>query len=181
MIIFFGPAGSGKSMQGKLLATSEGWQWLSTGKMLRDTNDPLIFEQIDAGNLVASDLLYPMIEKVIDDLGSLAHIILDGFPRRREQAEWLVAHSSTKERSVEIGIIIDVPVEEIIARMLSRGRADDTMEAIQERLRIYHEEMEPILDYLAEQHIPMVHIDGIGSPEQVHERVVRAVRAAGIA
>lgn len=178
MIIFFGPAGSGKSVQGQLLAASEGWQWLSTGQMLRETNDQFILDEIDKGNLISSEMMYPMVEKALADYENVPHIILDGFPRKREQAEWLIAHSSTKNRSVELGIIVDVPVEEIKARMLARGRADDTPEAIEERLRIYHEEMEPILEYLTDQHVPMVHIDGVGTPEEIHQRVLTEVRAA---
>lgn len=180
MIIFFGPAGSGKSVQGQLLAAADGWVWLSTGKILRETNDPSILDEIEKGNLISSEIMYGLVEKALDCNTETEHIVLDGFPRKREQAEWLVAHSTNKKRSIELGIIVDVPTEEITARMLARGRADDTPEAIQERLRIYHEEMEPILEYLSQQNIPMVHIDGSAPIDEVHERVLNVVRAANL-
>ncbi|MNU08130.1 adenylate kinase [compost metagenome] len=62
-----------------------------------------------------------------------------------------------------------------------RGRADDTPEAIDERLKIYRTEMYPILSYFTEKNVNIVHIDGTGTVGQVHDRIVEELVACKLA
>ena len=55
MIIFFGPAGSGKSVQAQILAARQGWRWLSAGQLLRDSRDPQLLQQMAEGQLADND------------------------------------------------------------------------------------------------------------------------------
>ena len=56
MIIFFGPAGAGKSVQGQILAARHGWRWLSTGQLLRDTHDAEVLKKMASGELIDDEI-----------------------------------------------------------------------------------------------------------------------------
>ncbi len=73
-----------------------------------------------------------------------------------------------------------MPKSELLKRLSVRGRADDTPDAIDERLKIYRTEIYPILTYLTEQNINIVHIDGVGTVGQVHDRIVEELAAHGL-
>lgn len=177
MIIFFGPAGAGKSVQGQLLAKEKNWNWISSGQLLRESTDPEIVEIMSSGKLVPLEKFGELFRDAVKNSKDYSHVILDGFPRKVEQAEWLGANRNELGRDINLAIVMDIPKEELIKRMMLRGRADDTPEAINERLTIYHSEIDPILAYLTDHKVPVVHIDGVGSVDEVHERVMSAVAA----
>jgi adenylate kinase len=170
MILFFGPAGAGKSMQGQLLGTHYNWPWVSTGKMLRETNNAEIQARLQRGELISDDEMYVLLEETFTKHGK-DQWILDGFPRTKAQAEWLVTHQEQYGYSLDLALVLDVNEEEVVARMQARGRADDTPEAVAERLRIFHEEVEPILTYLAEQTVPVATVNGIGRVGAIHDLI----------
>ncbi len=171
MIIFFGPAGAGKSMQGQILAARMGWRWLSAGQILRDTHDPEIIQTMHDGNLVGHDAITRIMGDAIRGAGDIDQIILDGFPRQLPQAEWLINSETDHGRKVGLVIVLEVPREELLNRLRIRGRADDTPEAIDQRLNIYRQEMYPILGSFTDQNIPVVHIDGVGTVGEIHDRI----------
>ena len=175
MILFFGPAGAGKSVQGQLLAEKKGWEWISSGQLLRETSNPDILAELEKGNLISSDKMYELFSEALAAPTDVSGLILDGFPRKREQAEWLVGHLPAGPRDISMAIVMDVAKEELLKRIEARGRSDDTPEAVDARLKIYHAEVDPILTFLSEQSIPVVHIDGIGDITDIHERVMDAV------
>ncbi len=181
MIIFFGPAGAGKSVQGQILAARHGWRWLSAGQLLRDTRDPKILEEMRSGGLVGVDRINQIMLDSIKRSKDIKHVILDGFPRQLEQAEWLVASQPEHERSINLAIVLEVPRSEIKRRLQLRGRADDTPEAIEERLAIYRQEIYPILNYLTEAKVRISHIDGAGTVGQVHDRIEAELAACSLA
>ena len=82
MIVFFGPAGAGKSMQGQILAARMDWRWLSAGQILRDTRDPEISRTIRRGELVPHEAITRIMSDAIKKAGDIDQIILDGFPRK---------------------------------------------------------------------------------------------------
>lgn len=176
MILFFGPAGAGKSVQGQMLANKMGWEWISSGQLLRASTDPEIVSILQAGNLVPLEKFGQLFAEAIKQNSDKSHVILDGFPRKVEQAQWLVDHKPELERELRLAIVIDIPREELVKRMTLRGRADDTEEAIEKRHAIYQSEIDPILAYLNDQQVPIIHIDGVGEVEQIHERVVTAIK-----
>ncbi len=171
MIIFFGPAGAGKSMQGQILAARMGWRWLSAGQVLRDTHDPEIVKTMQEGKLVSHEEITRIMSEAIAKGGDIDELILDGFPRKFEQAEWLINNKSDHGRDIGLVVVLEVPRAELLNRLRIRGRADDTPEAIDERLSIYREEMYPILGLFTGQRIPVVHIDGTGNVGQIHDRI----------
>ena len=81
MIIFFGPAGAGKSVQGQILAARHGWRWLSAGQLLRDTRDPEVMECLRSGELVPVETISRVMDTALANAGDIHKVILDGFPR----------------------------------------------------------------------------------------------------
>lgn len=180
MIVFFGPAGAGKSVQGQMLAARMEWRWLGIGQLLRDTRDPEIHAAMREGKLIPVELSEQVMGEAITGAKDIKELILDGFPRELHQAQWLLEHQDEHQRKVDLAVVLEVPREELLKRLAIRGRADDTPEAIDERLSIYRQEIYPILNYLSEQNIPVVHIDGNASVGQVHDRIVAELTDRGI-
>ena len=171
MIVFFGPAGAGKSVQGQILAARQGWRWLSAGQILRDTHDPEIVQTMHEGKLISHNLITRIMGEAIAKAGDIDQLILDGFPRELPQAEWLLNSKGDHGRDIGLVVVLEVPREELLKRLAIRGRVDDTPEAIDQRLAIYRQEMYPILGLFSDQHIPVVHIDGVGTVGEIHDRV----------
>lgn len=181
MIVFFGPAGAGKSMQGQMLAARMGWRWLSAGQILRDTHDPEIVQTMHEGKLISHESITRIMGDAISKAGDIDQIILDGFPRELAQAQWLVDSKTDHGRDIGLVVVLEVPREELMKRLAIRGRADDTPEAIDQRLAIYRQEMYPILGLFSDQHIPVVHLDGVGGVGEIHDRIFAELTHRGLA
>ena len=177
MIIFFGPAGAGKSVQGQMLAARNGWRWLSAGQLLRDTHDIELIKQMQSGKLVNSEQVNQLMGDAIKRSANIDRVILDGFPREMSQAQWLINNQSHHGRDIQLVVVLEVPKSELLKRLEVRGRADDIPEVIDERLKIYRTEIYPILTYLTEQDAPIVHIDGVGTVGQVHDKIMEELEA----
>lgn len=177
MIIFFGPAGAGKSVQGQILAARHGWRWLSSGQLLRDSRDPEIIEQMRTGALVSSEQINEVIADALERARDIDQVILDGYPRKLEQAQWLIDTQPRHERAIGMAVVLEVPRSELEKRLAVRGRVDDTADAIEERLSIYRQEIYPLLSYLTEQKVRIAHIDGTGTVGQVHDRIEAELEA----
>lgn len=174
MIVFFGPVGAGKSVQGQMLSTRFNWRWISTGNIFRASQDPDIQATIASGHLISSEQTYQVLGEALEDVRN-EQIILDGFPRKKEQAQWLLENQKKYDFSVDLIIVIDVAKEEILKRLASRGREDDNASVIEDRLAIYHSEVDPILDYLSENAVPIAHVDGVGSMDTIHDSIVDVI------
>ena len=183
MVIFFGPAGAGKSVQGNLLAARNDWRWLGAGQLLRDSRDPELLAEMSTGKLVNPEIVNKVMGEALDRADDrVQKVILDGFPRQLEQAKWLVEHSANHgNRKIDLVIVLEVPRSEVFRRLEIRGRLDDQPEVIDERLKIYRQEMYPVLNFLNEQGVAIAHIDGTGTVGQVHDRVMEEITACGLA
>lgn len=168
-------------MQGQLLAARMGWRWMSIGQLLRDTRDPSIHAAMREGKLIPVERSEEVMGSALAEAKDVPKLILDGFPRELHQAQWLLEHQADYDRQVELAVVLEVPREELLRRLAIRGRADDTPEAIDERLNIYRQEIYPILSYLSEKNIPVVHIDGVGAVGQVHDRIVSELTSRSLA
>jgi adenylate kinase len=180
VIIFFGPAGAGKSVQGQILAARYGWRWLSTGQLLRDTRDPEVLKEMSTGKLIPDGIANKVVEEALHRSKDIQHIIMDGYPRELEQAKWLLGILPKHEREIKLVVVLEVPQSEIEHRLTLRGRADDTPEAIKERLHIYRDKVYPILNYFNQEKIIIAHIDGTGTVGEVHDRVVSELESCSL-
>lgn len=172
MILFFGPAGSGKSAQAQALVDENGWKWLSIGQLLRDTPDEEIHEFQRKGALVPFEKVNEVLHEALEKNSTIEKLILDGYPRQINQAHWLADECKSLEIPIKLAINFDVNMEELLKRMELRGRDDDTPESINERLATYHKEIDPILNYFSEAGVKAVHVNGVGTIEEIHDRVL---------
>lgn len=182
MILLFGPTGAGKSMQGQMLAARQGWKWLSTGEMLRDSTDPAIIQILKSGDLVSDGVTFEVFNQAVQDAKAknFANIIVDGFPRTKMQAEWLATYLEKTGQTIDIVIVLEVPEAEIMKRLEKRGRMEDTPETIAKRMSIYRQKMYPILGTFAEDGVKVVHLDGTGTAGEVHDRLYSEIEVSGL-
>lgn len=183
MILLFGPTGAGKSMQGQMLAVRQGWKWLSTGQMLRDSDDEEVIEVLKSGELVSDELTYDVFDKAIQEANESKYprVIVDGFPRTKAQAEWLADYMEQHKENIDLVVVLEVPESEIMSRLEKRARMEDTPETIARRMTIYRQKMYPVLATFAEEGMKIVHLDGTGTAGEVHDRLFTAVEANGLA
>lgn len=177
MILLFGPTGAGKSMQGQMLAVRQGWKWLSTGEILRQSSDPAVIETLKSGELVSDELTYQVFEQAIQDArdNNYSNVIVDGFPRTKEQAAWLDDYMLKIGEKIDLVVVLEVPESEIMTRLEKRHRMEDTPETIARRMGIYRQKMYPVLGIFAEAGVKIIHLDGTGTAGEVHDRIYASV------
>ena len=178
MIILMGPAGSGKSVQGQMLVDENGWTWLSVGQLLREEDDPYIKSILAAGQLGSMDVVNKVLMKALDKITDFKKVILDGYPRSLKQAKWLM--DSKYSKYLDAIVVVDVNKEELIKRLELRGRSDDNRKAINERLRIYKENTESLLTYYKSMNKKVAQVNGVGTENQVHDRIVGALKECNL-
>lgn len=173
MILLFGPTGAGKSMQGQMLAVRQGWKWLSTGQMLRDSDDTNVIKILKSGELVSDELTYNVFSKAVEQAkkANYPQVIVDGFPRTKEQAAWLAEHLADTGDTIDLVIVLEVPESEITRRLEKRQRMEDTPETIARRMAIYRQKMYPVLGTFAEDGIRIIHLEGVGTAGEVHDKI----------
>ena len=173
MIVLFGLAGSGKGTQGKALSEIFGWRWLSVGEVIRQTGE--YKDIIDRGELIPDAEVIKLMNKQIEKSEAEGFdIILDGYPRDKEQAEWLVEHMPEKLTGA---IVLEVPKEELFERLALRGRDDDKERAsIERRFEIFEQNICSILPLFEQHNVPIKNVDGVGSVEEVTARLVQVVK-----
>lgn len=170
MILLFGPAGSGKSTQGRALADLYGWRWLSVGQVLRDSGE--FDETLNNGMLVDDATVVRLMDEQIKFAESEGmEIVLDGYPRDLEQAKIMFEAGSSFFDKIDGAIVLQVPVEELWKRLELRGREDDTKEVVEQRFKIFEQNIDAILNLLKERGIKIYEIDGVGEYDEVTERL----------
>ena len=174
MIILFGLAGSGKGTQGKALSEIFGWRWLSVGDVIRQTGE--YKEIIDRGELIPDSEVIKLMTKQIEKAEAEGFdVILDGYPRDKEQADWIVANMAEK---INGAIVLEVPKSELFERLALRGRDDDKERAsIERRFEIFEQNICSILPLFESKNIPVKHVDGVGAIEDVTARLVDTVKS----
>ena len=173
-IVLLGPPGSGKGTQAEHLR-DDGWLTLSTGDLLREARSQgtalgeQASEYMDRGDLVPDDLISALISEELDGRDDKS-IVLDGFPRTVAQADALAEALERRGRELTSVVLIDVPDAVVAERISGRGRADDAPETVRERLHVYHDETEPLIEYY-EQRALLRRVDGTGDPDDVEQRL----------
>lgn len=176
-LLFVGPPGAGKGTQAQRVAEELGLAHLSTGDMFRalDPETDLgkrVKDIMESGGYVSDDIVIEMLEGRISQPDASAGYILDGFPRTLPQAQALDAFLG--DDGLDAVVLFEVDEDEVVGRMLSRGRADDTEETIRTRLSVYREQTEPLVE-LYEGRDLIRRIDAMGGIDDVTTRVLEAL------
>lgn len=180
--VLLAPPGAGKGTQGDRLAETYGVPHLATGDLLRAdvAQASPIGQQAQAfmekGELVPDDLVLALVLDRIDGPEPLRGFVLDGFPRTLAQAQAAYTWAVENDRTFHAAISLDVPTDELIERLVDRGRTsgrnDDNIETIRRRLKIYTESTAPLLEFYKGRGI-LVDVGGTGSVDEVFERIRR--------
>ncbi len=173
-LILFGAPGVGKGTQAQKISKEYNIPQISTGDMLRAAvasgteMGKKAKKLMDAGELVADNVILGIIEERILGPDCKNGFILDGFPRTIPQAEGLT-HLLKKHNLPDFKCVeIRVPDEVIVKRLLMRGRADDNEETIRKRLVIYNKQTAPVKEYYQKLN-SFSSIDGNQPIEKVYE------------
>jgi adenylate kinase len=176
-IILFGAPGVGKGTQAAILAERLGIPHISTGALFRaavSAGTPLGIEAksyMDNGILVPDELTTRIALEALDAPEAAVGFILDGYPRNADQAEALSNALAAKGAAIDRVVYLTAPIDELVERMLKRGRQDDTEDVIRTRFEVYEKETAPVLDYFrAIDHV--VELNGVGEIEEVHQRIM---------
>ena len=177
MIVFMGVAGSGKSMQGKMLADHLALPWLSTGEFLRMLIAGEKRRDMIAGKLLTDKEIITLVQKIFTIIDTNEEFVLDGFPRTSAQADWLL--SQTKHGQLHITAVVHLQATEktVLERLLARGRQDDSKAAIAERFKEYEEATKPILEHFRAAKVPVYDINADQTPAAVQTEIIKALES----
>jgi len=180
-LVILGRQGSGKGTQAARLVELYRPIHVSTGDMLRaavaaGTELGLQARALmDAGDLVGDDLINGIVsERLAQPDVAENGFLLDGYPRTPDQAAAMEVFLVEAGTPLDAAVNLDVPVDEVTARMLARGRADDTEEAIRRRLALYESETAPLLAWFADRGLLDV-VDGLGDVDVVFGRLADVI------
>ncbi|WP_445166812.1 adenylate kinase [Mycolicibacterium sp. Dal123E01] len=177
-IVLLGPPGAGKGTQAADLAEKFGIPHISTGDLFRhniSNGTELGLEAkkyLDAGDLVPATLTNALVDSRLDDADVSDGFILDGFPRSVEQAEALKQMLGRRDLKLDAVLEFRVPEEELVSRLMSRGRADDNEDTIRNRFKVYRDETAPLLDYYSDE---LKTVDAVGELDEVFGRALHAL------
>lgn len=185
-VVLFGAPGCGKGTQSELLEKKFGLSHISTGEIIRShiksqTELGLqMQEYISRGELAPDSVVIGMIEDYLAANKGIKGTIFDGFPRTTAQAEAFDKLLEQHNDSVDIMIYMDVPEEELVKRILLRGkesgRADDASEdVIRNRIAVYNQQTAVVADYYRAQG-KYVAVPSLGTIDEVFERIAAEIK-----
>jgi adenylate kinase len=132
---------------------------------------------MESGELVGDDLMAEVVSERLDHPDTGRGFLLDGYPRTASQAETLRRILADDASTLDHVVFIDVPEEELVRRATLRSRgADDKEEVVRERLRVYREKTEPLVDYYRGEGL-LREIDGNRPVDEVRRSILRAIEA----
>ena len=184
-IVLFGAPGCGKGTQAQRLKEHYGIEHVSTGEVIRGeiargTELGRSMESyIKAGKLAPDQIVIDMIANYVAEHRDAKGCIFDGFPRTTVQDEEFDKILAKNGLKVDIMIDIRVPEEELVKRILLRGkdsgRADDASEeVIRGRLDVYHKQTAIVSDYYTAQN-KYASVDGVGTMDEVFDRIAAII------
>ena len=175
-IVLIGIQGSGKSTQGDLLQKKLNIPFLATGNIFRqlakEENElgKYIREYMFAGHLVPDEKVLQIVSEYLGKEEYKNGYILDGFPRTVKQAEAF-------GDDLSLVIYLKVSDEEALARISKRNdkaRKDETKEAINRRITLFHKETEPVIEYYRQKG-KLVEVDGEQSIEEINKEILQKI------
>ena len=183
-LILMGPPGAGKGTQAKVISSRLGIPAVSTGDIFRanvSEGTPLGVEAkrfMDAGDYVPDEITNGMVRDRLAQDDAAGGFLLDGYPRTVAQVEELDSMLADAGHALDAVVVLTVNDEELIQRLLNRaateGRTDDTEEVVRHRQDVYNEQTAPLLAVYAERGL-LVEVDGMGSVDEVSERILTAL------
>lgn len=183
-IIIFGAPGSGKGTQSQKLIDKYHLTHISTGDVFRDQISKqtelgkLASKYMSQGELVPDNVVIDMLAGIITDKDDSNGFIFDGFPRTLPQGEAMDKMLLEKNESIDVVLWLDVDDDELIDRLLQRGketgREDDNLETIKLRLQVYTRETEPLKEFYSKQN-KLAKIDGKGTIDDIFSRIENVV------
>lgn len=186
-IVLMGAPGAGKGTQAKMLEDALGVPQVSTGDIFRHNLKnrtelgKLAQSYMDKGDLVPDDVTIAMVRDRLDQDDCRKGAILDGFPRTPAQAGALQALLAEIGGRVLVVPYVMVESEELMRRLMKRaeieGRTDDTEDTIRNRMRVYEQQTEPLLDYYRQRGL-LVEINGQQPIEDVRADLLAAIAEA---
>lgn len=185
-LVLFGAPGSGKGTQSEKLIEGYDLFHISTGEVLRDhikrgTELGKIADSfISKGELIPDDLMISILDDVLEkNAADVEGVVFDGFPRTIPQADALEKLLARRGTELHAVIGLEVPEEELMNRMLERGRltgrADDTPETIKNRLDVYHRQTMPLRDYY-NSNGKYLAINGHGRVDDIFENISARIK-----
>jgi adenylate kinase len=176
VILIMGPAGAGKSVQAQMLVDSLGYEWVSTGVVLRQAmQDPEIRQKMEHGELLDDSVVEDIVAKALKQAKDKEKVILDGFPRDHHQARWLTGFCAGGEMTLEAVIHLEISLDVARKRLLGRGRTDDHDDAIKKRFDEYEHITTPILEYMKKQDVAICDVDANQDIAKVHDDIVKVL------
>lgn len=179
-LLFIGPPGAGKGTQADKVAERLGIPHVSTGEMFRDhvSRGTELGKQVEAimaaGDYVPDEITVAMLSQRLSEPDASSGYILDGFPRTEAQVDSL--DKLLSDDGLDHVVIFDVNEDELVERLLARGRADDTEDTIRNRFKIYLSQTQPLIDTYSARGLTVV-VNGTGEVEEITERIVSALDA----
>lgn len=177
-LLIIGPQGAGKGTQAALLCQQLDIPHVSTGDLFRanigaGTGLGLRAQRyMNAGELVPDSVTQDMVADRLAQPDAQTGFLLDGFPRNTAQADWLAKLLADRGTPIDAVVLLTAPDDVLMGRMVARGRADDTVDAIRTRLDIYYSETQPLVDFYGTR---VARVDGVGKIEVIHERIMDAL------
>ena len=172
-VLLIGAPGSGKGTQATAVASRFGLTHISSGDLLRSHIESgsaigrSVQEYVARGDLVPDAIVLDMLRKPVVAANESGGYVLDGFPRTVEQAEAAYGVARGMGVEVQVAVHLDVPNDELVRRLLARGRGkDDTEDVIRHRLEVYEEKTLPMLDYYSERE-KLVTVNGARPVDEV--------------
>lgn len=185
-VVIFGAPGSGKGTQSERIVEQFGLNHISTGEVLRTEikNGTELGKTakkfIDQGQLIPDELMIDILSGVLDGFKNSKGVVFDGFPRTIAQAEELKKMLAARGQEVSIMLDLDVPQEELMKRLVKRGkdsgRADDNEETIQKRLLVYNTQTSPLIEWYKNDG-KYFHVEGHGVLEEITKQIVDAINS----
>lgn len=186
-IILFGAPGCGKGTQAARIKEKYNINHISTGEVIRGEIargtelGKSMQSYIESGRLAPDSIVIGMIRNYLKEHGDAAGNIFDGFPRTTAQAEEFDRILAEDGHSVNVMVYMDVPEEELVKRILLRGkdsgRADDASEdVIRNRIAVYREQTAVVADHYGKQG-KYAAIDGVGTMDEVFDRICGVIDA----
>jgi adenylate kinase len=183
-LLIMGPPGAGKGTQAAKLAERLGGAHISTGDIFRANVEQqtelgqAAQRYMDAGEYVPDEVTNAMVRDRLTHDDARDAFILDGYPRTVDQVDTLDGILADLGSKLDGVISLVVNPEELIQRLLKRaetsGRADDTEEVIRHRQQVYTQETAPLLEVYGDRGV-VIEVDGMGSADQVAQRIVDAL------